>query len=347
MRRSGQSWAMFGGLLVAVTALGQVTWGCKAFEPFEGPDGVGGGAGSPGSTSNSSTAAAGSVASSTGVGVGGSGESMPCESPSCVSVPEELDPRSIDIDKTDYIKGTFEDGSDEDKFTFAFQGSEGRVIRIESFDGSGHECGALDTALTWYEGEQFLSKADKDGSNECAALSLHMRPSSTHTLTLSPGDPMIAPSDYTLKLTRITCAKSFKDVVPSAVGTTVACVKGYVNADSTNSYTVPTGGKAIRAEIIEGNIGTPSDRCEGPKFDLDLSLAMEIDQEHEMTIEDDDSGRGDCPLIDGTGTNPIHPRASRTTDHVTLNVSRASTDVDTCSTEGSYILIVTLEDPPR
>jgi hypothetical protein len=66
---------------------------------------------------------------------------------------------------------------------------------------------------------------------------------------------------------------------------------------------VPPGGR-IRAEVIEGD--RASETCEGNNVDSFLTL---FDQNGLLINSDDDTGRGFCSLIDGTGTAPLDPSA--------------------------------------
>jgi len=62
------------------------------------------------------------------------------------------------------------------------------------------------------------------------------------------------------------------------------------------AITVPAG-KSLRAEIVEGNAET----CESDDVDSFLTL---FDASGLALGGDDDSGRGFCSLIDGTGSSP-------------------------------------------
>ncbi len=70
-----------------------------------------------------------------------------------------------------------------------------------------------------------------------------------------------------------------------------------INTDSDFfAITVPAG-KSLRAEILEGNAET----CESDDVDSFLTL---FDASGVALGGDDDSGRGFCSLIDGTGSSP-------------------------------------------
>ena len=64
----------------------------------------------------------------------------------------------------------------------------------------------------------------------------------------------------------------------------------------------------VRAEVIEGNAATAT--CDSNQMDSELVL---YDATGTMLVRDDDSGRGYCSLIDGTGTAPRNPTAMNTT----------------------------------
>jgi cysteine-rich repeat protein len=69
------------------------------------------------------------------------------------------------------------------------------------------------------------------------------------------------------------------------------------------AVTVPPG-KGIRAEVIEGSA---AETCESNDIDSTLTL---FDATGVVLGKDDDSGRGLCSMIDGTGATPAHPFAS-------------------------------------
>ena len=74
-----------------------------------------------------------------------------------------------------------------------------------------------------------------------------------------------------------------------------------VEADSDfYKITVPSGA-SVRAEIIEGN-GNLVETCAGFAMDSRLTL---LPASGPFLAEDDDSGRGGCSMIDGTGSPPI------------------------------------------
>ncbi|MBI5545354.1 MAG: PPC domain-containing protein [Deltaproteobacteria bacterium] len=69
------------------------------------------------------------------------------------------------------------------------------------------------------------------------------------------------------------------------------------------AVTVPAGASGIRAEIVEGD-GTET--CESNGIDSYLTL---YDSAGSTLTSDDDTGRGFCSLIDGTGALPLDPSA--------------------------------------
>ncbi len=71
--------------------------------------------------------------------------------------------------------------------------------------------------------------------------------------------------------------------------------------------TVKAGGR-IRAEIVEGN--RASETCESNGIDSRLTL---FDQNGNLLTDDDDTGRGFCSLIDGSGTAPLDPPSRNNT----------------------------------
>jgi cysteine-rich repeat protein len=87
------------------------------------------------------------------------------------------------------------------------------------------------------------------------------------------------------------------------------------------AITVP-GNARIRAEVVEGN--RQNETCESGNIDSHLIL---LDETGTQIADDNDSGRGLCSLIDGTGSAPLNPGArnsSPTTPKTYYLVVRAS-----------------------
>ena len=104
------------------------------------------------------------------------------------------------------------------------------------------------------------------------------------------------------------------------------------------AITVPPNGR-LRAEVIEGNRQTET--CEGGGVDSRLML---LDDAGTLIAEDNDTGRGLCSLIDGTGTTPLDP-TSRNTSSIAKTyylVVRASPLASTNGGEFVYRLQVTV-----
>jgi cysteine-rich repeat protein len=105
------------------------------------------------------------------------------------------------------------------------------------------------------------------------------------------------------------------------------------------AITVP-GNARIRAEVVEGN--RQNETCESGNLDSALVL---LDETGAQIADDNDSGRGLCSLIDGTGTTPLHPgarNASPTTPKTYYLVVRASALATPNGGQFVYRLLVTV-----
>ena len=104
------------------------------------------------------------------------------------------------------------------------------------------------------------------------------------------------------------------------------------------AITVPAG-MSLRAEIIEGGAET----CDGLNVDSRLTLYTSGGV---LLSDDDDSGRGSCSRIDGTGTIPVNPSAHALAAGVYYLQVRASA-LASLGFEGQfdYRLAVTLRAP--
>ncbi len=110
------------------------------------------------------------------------------------------------------------------------------------------------------------------------------------------------------------------------------------NADSdVYEVGVPTDGLSLRLELVEGDASTET--CESSGIESRLTL---YDAAGIQLLDDDDSGRGACSRIDGTGPNPADPAAhglAAGTYYVEVRES-ASASVD--GGQFNYRLAVTL-----
>src|SRR5262249_54757979 len=129
--------------------------------------------------------------------------------------------------------------------------------------------------------------------------------------------------------------------------TTVSGVSGDVfvigghqsNADTDFfAITVPAG-KSVRAEVIEGS---SAETCES----LDIDTYLTLYDANGVAIEqDDDSGRGFCSRIDGTGPSPASPGASKLaagTYYLAVEAAPFAQSAGDTSGQFDYRLVITV-----
>ena len=110
------------------------------------------------------------------------------------------------------------------------------------------------------------------------------------------------------------------------------------NADfDTFAINVPAG-KSVRAEIIEGST---AETCESNGIDSRLRLFNAAGTE--LGTGDDDTGRGFCSLIDGTGTTGGFTAARALTAGIYyIRVEASSPGTATAGGQFDYRLVVTV-----
>ncbi|HZF49787.1 MAG TPA: hypothetical protein VE093_14105 [Polyangiaceae bacterium] len=352
MRRSIEFWAVVGGLLCVIGMPGAGVAGCVLEDPEAtlGAGGAGGaGANSSSTASMNTTVGTGDEPSSSGAGGGGGGKPFSCDT-NCYDADElsTLVPNPLlnfAPGQVAYVKGTLASGSRE--FTFSL-GKTG-IIRFETYSDSesGVDCGDLDTVLEVKPEttEAFLIREERNGISDCASLSAHLSSASSYKLKLSSNSPTNDSVNYILKIESATplsgmmgsndCDKVNMGSIATNNSDLVYC-SGDVNLGiDKNTYTIKADGKSLFAEILEGTATDDMSQCENNSHDFTLVLK----RGQTILVEDDDSGRGECPLINGLGATRIHSKANAIDGEVTLEVSQPdSSDF----TKTKYNLLVRL-----
>jgi cysteine-rich repeat protein len=199
------------------------------------------------------------------------------------------------------ISGAISPAFDEDIFKMVL--AQPTILRLELFDPSGTDC-SIQTTMRIYDAAGIqLYADDNSGIFTCSALVVSL-PSGSYYVTVEERTNSLPIAGYLLQA-KLEASAGFEvepnDTAPTA--TTFAgsdVVIGGNHAIGTDSdffkITVPAG-KSLRAEIVEGNAET----CESDDVDSFLTL---FDASGVALGGDDDSGRGFCSLIDGTGATP-------------------------------------------
>jgi hypothetical protein len=242
------------------------------------------------------------------------------------------------------------------------------VVVIETFDLSGVGCDdststKLEVRVGNKEGMNTSPKESESsvGISTCAATSLFLAKSeslSYYFVGLSRGETAMAAFPYLLK-TRLPefklkesadDAKNNDKKTPEQIGALTRgyfFVEGYRSADDVDyfSFSAP-GNSLIRAEIVSDRTDTS---CSGNAIKSKLELIQLVEANGTLTekplAQDNNSGLGNCSLIDGTGTVPRHPTAKNATDKE-ANYLLGVSGIESLSTFG-YKLVISISTPPH
>jgi cysteine-rich repeat protein len=197
-----------------------------------------------------------------------------------------------------------------DKDTFKVTVANATAIRFETFETPTFDCPNLTTTLRLLDAAGVQLKTDSTtGIKSCSALVVYLAAGTYYIQVEETGNNAAIPT-YFLQV-------EFEDplgneVEPNETIATATVMAGddvYIFGDHQlgtdldyYAITVPQG-KAVRAEIIEGDL---VETCESNGIDAEITL---FSAAAVLLNNDDDSGRGFCSLIDGTGGTPLDPTA--------------------------------------
>lgn len=209
------------------------------------------------------------------------------------------------------IKGTFGTSSDLDYFKVSV--TTATVVRFETFTSIGDCDTSSDPIVSVWNASGTMLYADLDysGINDCAALAVWL-PAGTYYVRVENGDVAV-PQFYYLEAAFQTPGgaegeaagvSGTNNTIATAENGLLTLVNGWSSGDhmlgadiDVWKVTVPAG-KALRAELIEGAATT----CDSENID---SLLTVKNAAGTTLASDDDSGRGYCSLVDGTGASPL------------------------------------------
>jgi cysteine-rich repeat protein len=202
-------------------------------------------------------------------------------------------------------------GTPTDKDTFKLTLAAPTVIRFETFDLSLDDCAtSTKTKLTVFN-SAFLQVATDttSGIASCSAI-VYPLPAGTFYVQVASAGTGTVPGYYLQLKTQADAGAEAEPNDALGTATTFTGTDAAMSADHTlnadadfYAVTVPAG-KSIRAELIEGPGGAKA--CDGGGIDSRLTL---FDAATTQLADDDDSGRGFCSMIDGTGSAPLHAGA--------------------------------------
>jgi cysteine-rich repeat protein len=253
----------------------------------------------------------------------------------------EADSSPVQITGNTIIAGAI--GAVADKDYFKVTVATPTVIRFETFEGLSKDCPNLTTLLRLYNsvGTQIYTDSTT-GIKNCSAITVFLA-AGTYYIQVEENGNNATIAQYLLEVAFQTDLGS--EVEPNdtqaQANTAPAVVDVYVFgnhqlATESDWYAaqVPAG-KSIRAEIIEGDT---SETCESNGIDAQLWLH---DVNGVQLGTDDDSGRGFCSLIDGTGATPVHTWAHNLTAN-TYFIRVAGHGTSGVSNQFNYRLVVTV-----
>jgi cysteine-rich repeat protein len=219
------------------------------------------------------------------------------------------------------------------------------VVRIETFNGTGADCTTgLTTTLRLFNASMTQVATDNvSGIGTCSALVLNVVAGTYYVQVEETGNNATIAA-YKLQV-KIQASKGIEtepnetQVAATAfTGSDVHLFGGHLlNADSDYYAIVVPAGRDVRAEIIEGGAKT----CESNTMDTRLTLFNSLGVQ---LVDDDDSGRGYCSMIDGTGTVPQQGGAGNLPEGTYFLRVAASTYARGMDTDGQfdYRLAVTI-----
>jgi cysteine-rich repeat protein len=192
-----------------------------------------------------------------------------------------------------------------DRDFFAMTLAQSTVVRLETFDAGGNDCsGPIATTLRVWSGASVeLYADDNSGISTCSALVVSLAAGS-YFVSVEERTGALPIAGYLLQVK--VEASAGLEIEPDDARSTATplpgsdVVIGGDHALGTDAdffaITVPAG-KSLRAEIVEGDAET----CESGEVDSFLTL---FDATGLALGGDDDSGRGFCSRVDGTGATP-------------------------------------------
>jgi cysteine-rich repeat protein len=219
-------------------------------------------------------------------------------------------PPVIITGNTTTISGAITPVADKDIFKMNLAASS--VVRFETFDGTGSGCaGGITTFIRIFNSAAMPTQITTDaasGISSCSALVYNLAAGSYYVQVEESGNnATIAAYRVQVKIQVNKGAESEPNATtaqPDALPGSDVFILGSHQVQTDVDYfalAVPAG-KSLRAELIEGGAET----CESNEVDSHIAL---FSPTFTQLAEDDDTGRGYCSLIDGTGATPLHAGA--------------------------------------
>jgi cysteine-rich repeat protein len=259
----------------------------------------------------------------------------------------EADLSSVQISGDAHVKGNINPIADKDIFKLTL--AQDSTVRIETFDPSLVDCttGMTTTVRVLNSAATEIYADSVSGIASCSALVVNLAAGTYYVQVEETGNNAVIPS-YMLEIDIQTDGGS--EVEPNntqmtsndlTAQTTDFVVLGDHQMGTDTDYyaiTVPNGW-SLRIEAAEGNAET----CESNEVDTYFTLYNAAGTQLDI---DDDTGRGYCSLIDGTGTAPLDPPAHALAGGIYyLKVTAATVNQGNSKGVFNYRLAVTVRAP--
>ena len=255
----------------------------------------------------------------------------------------QADSNPVQISGPQQIAGAITPVADLDLFKITNPSQE--VWRFETFDNSGANCtGGITTTLRFRDnaGTQLVSDATS-GISTCSAITYTV-PAGTYYIQAEEAGNNGTIAAYRMHASVIAAGST--EVEPNddqaqanvLSGLEFVAVGNHSVTTDQDWYaiTVPAG-SSVRAELIEGN--TTVETCESNGVDSQIALFTSVGAQ---LVADDDTGRGFCSLIDGTGSVPLHAAAHNLAGGMYYLKVQASTLAAGTGAQFDYKLVVTI-----
>lgn len=255
----------------------------------------------------------------------------------------QADNNPVQITGSLQIAGAITPVADLDLFKITNPSQE--VWRFETFDNSGANCtGGITTTLRFRDnaGTQLVSDATS-GISTCSAITYTV-PAGTYYIQAEEAGNNGTIASYRMHASVI--ASGSTEVEPNddqaqanvLAGLEFVAIGNHSVTTDQDWYaiTVPAG-SSVRAELIEGN--TAVETCESNGVDSQIALFTSVGAQ---LVADDDTGRGFCSLIDGTGSVPLHSAAHNLASGTYYLRVQASSLAAGTGAQFDYKLVVTI-----
>jgi len=280
-----------------------------------GTTGAAGAAGTTGTAGAAGTTGAAGAAGTTGGTGGAAGAGNPIAEIEPNDTITQANASGIVVAGSSVIHGAVAIAGDVDVYRLSL--TTGGVVRLETFAPTAGDCDSSKLLLRLLSSTGTMLLSDNgSGIGQCSALVAYLDAGVYFVqVEQSAGNATVA--SYELEVS-FPADKGSETEPNDGVGTAntplASTSNGYLLASVSSTsdadyYTLTVPSFAhVRAEVIEGNAATAT--CDSNQMDSELVL---YDANGALLVRDDDSGRGYCSLIDGTGTAPKNPSAANTT----------------------------------